>query len=114
MSLVIIQRLYLFWLLGSLHIGHHASQVPQVPDARPVSPYEGGPRNIGTVGRQKEALGWKLWCFTERLVIYQLLLLLFEFSGGHVDASFIVEGEARGRIENVSRLHLRERERENG
>ena len=106
----IIQRSYLIWFLGCLHIGHHAPQVPQVPDARPVPPYEGGPRNIGAVGRQEEAFGWKFRCFAERLVVHHLLLLLFEFSGGHMDASFIVEGEARGRIENVCRLHLRERE----
>jgi hypothetical protein len=104
--------MYLFWLLGCLHIGNHTPQVSQVPDARPMPPYEGGPSNISTVGRQKEALGWKLWCFAECLLVYHLLLFLFEFSGCHVDAGFIVEGETRGRIENVSRLHLKERERE--
>ena len=28
-----------------------------------------------------------------------------------MDTSFIVEGEARGRIQNISRLHLREKKR---
>ena len=106
----IINLLYLFWLFCCLHTGNHTPQVPQVPDARPVPPYEGGPRDVGTVSGQKETLCWKFGCFTERLLANHLLLFLFEFSGCHVDACFVVEGEARGRMENISRLHLRERE----
>ena len=103
---------YLFWFLGSLHVGNHAPQVSQVPDTGPMPPYEGGPCYIGAVSRQKETLCWKLGWFTERLLVNHLLLFLLEFSGRHVDASFIVEGEARGRIQNIRRLHLRERKEE--
>ena len=83
----------------------------QVPDTGSMPPYEGGPCDIGTVGCQKETLRWKLGCFTECLLLNHLLLFLFEFSGRHMDTSFIIEGEARGRIQNISRLHLREKKR---